>query len=126
MKSFTLLIISFFMYFSSYCQSRDYRAVILFYPQEKVDSASKQLRIFSSDLSGLSARQIKIERVATDSKDFELYSAYKINQKLFTLLLIGKDGGIKYSSNKTINSAKLYSLIDQMPMRKQEMKKQDK
>lgn len=114
------------MYFSSYCQSRDYRAVILFYPKEKIDSASKQLRIFSSDLSGLSARQIKIERVATDSKDFELYSAYKINQKLFTLLLIGKDGGIKYSSNKTINSAKLYSLIDQMPMRKQEMKKQDK
>jgi hypothetical protein len=111
------------MHLSSYCQFKDYREVLLFYPKSKIDTASKQLKILSQDLAGLSERQIKITRVVTDTKDFDQYSSLKVNPDLFTLMLIGKDGGKKFSSNTIISSKKLYGLIDQMPMRKQEMKK---
>ena len=125
MKLFSLILICFSIHFSSYSQTNNDREVLLFYPKDKIDTASKQLKILSTDLAGLSSRQIKIVRVATNTKDFEKYSSYKINPTLFTLVLIGKDGGRKFSSNTTITSAKLYGLIDQMPMRKQEMKNQD-
>ena len=125
MKLFSLLIICCSMNLPSYSQYKDYRTIILFYPKDKIDIASKQLKIFSEDLAGLSERQIKIVRVATNTKDFEKYSAFKINPDLFTLVLIGKDGGRKLSSNTIITSIKLYSLIDQMPMRKQEIKNQN-
>lgn len=122
MKLFSLILICFSIHFPSYSQINDDREVLLFYPKDKIDTASKQLKILSTDLAGLSGRQIKIIRVATNTKDFEKYSSFNINPTLFTLVLIGKDGGKKYSSNTIITSAKLYSLIDQMPMRKQEMK----
>ena len=125
MKSFTLLFICCFSYLASYSQYKDNREVLLFYPKDKIDTASKQLKIFSQDMAGLSERQIKIVRVVSDTKDFEKYSSLKINPNLFTLVLIGKDGGKKFSSNKIITSSKLYSLIDQMPMRKQEMRDRD-
>ncbi len=125
MKLFPLLIICFSLNVACYAQNKDTRGVILFYPNNKADIASKQLKVLSADLAGLSERQIKITRVATNSKDFENYSPLKINPNLFTVVLVGKDGGEKFSSNEIITSSKLYGLIDQMPMRKQEMKQQD-
>ncbi len=113
------------MNFLGYSQYSDSRKVILFYPKDKMDTASKQIKLFSEDLAGLSERQIKIVRVATNTKDFEKYNAFKINPNLFTLMLVGKDGGEKFSTNTVITSIKLYSLIDKMPMRKQEIKNQD-
>nr|MBC7611761.1 DUF4174 domain-containing protein [Pseudopedobacter sp.] len=122
MKLFSMLVIYFSINLSSYSQSNVYRKVILFYPKNKIDTVSKQVKILSKDLVGLSERQIKITCVVTNTKDFEKYSFLKINPNLFTLVLVGKDGGQKFSSNTIISSNKLYGLIDQMPMRKQEMK----
>ncbi|MBU0697788.1 MAG: DUF4174 domain-containing protein [Bacteroidetes bacterium] len=124
MKLFSMLIIYFSINLSSYSysQSNVYRKVILFYPKNKIDTVSKQVKILSKDLVGLLERQIKITSVSINTKDFEKSSFLKINPNLFTLVLVGKDGGQKFSSNTLISSNKLYGLIDQMPMRKQEMK----
>jgi hypothetical protein len=122
MKTISLTIIFFAMYLSGFSQIRDYREVILFYPNQKIDTASKQLKIFSEDLAGLLERQIRTVRVVTNSKDFENYKSFNIKPSLFTLVLVGKDGDRKFSSNKTITSKKLFSIIDIMPMRKKEMK----
>ena len=123
MKLFSMLIIYFSINLSSYSysQSNVYRKVILFYPKNKIDTVSKQVKILSKDLVGLLERQIKITSVSINTKDFEKSSFLKINPNLFTLVLVGKDGGQKFSSNTLISSNKLYGLIDQMPMRKQEM-----
>ena len=40
----------------------------------------------------------------------------------FRSILVGKDGGVKLSSGEPITAAALFSLIDQMPMRLQEMR----
>ena len=121
MKFIPVFLFFCFMQISSYSQYKNFREVILFYPISKIDTVSKQFKILSEDMAGLTERQIKITKVATNTKNFEKYSLLKINPSLLTLVLIGKDGGVKFSSNKIITSNKLYSLIDKMPMRKQEM-----
>lgn len=41
----------------------------------------------------------------------------------FSVLLVGKDGGVKLRSARPVRAADLFALIDTMPMRRQEMKR---
>ena len=43
------------------------------------------------------------------------------NDQSFRILLIGKDGKIKYESNRLVSLIHLFELIDSMPMRQDEM-----
>ncbi len=43
------------------------------------------------------------------------------NDQSFRILLIGKDGGIKYESNQYVSLIQLFELIDSMPIRQDEM-----
>ena len=43
------------------------------------------------------------------------------NDQSFRILLIGKDGGIKFESNQYVSLIQLFELIDSMPMRQDEM-----
>ena len=43
------------------------------------------------------------------------------SDRSFRIFLIGKDGGIKYESNRFVSLIQLFDLIDSMPMRKDEM-----
>ena len=43
------------------------------------------------------------------------------NDQSFRILLIGKDGGIKYESNQYVSLIQLFELVDSMPMRQDEM-----
>ena len=40
----------------------------------------------------------------------------------FSVVLIGKDGGLKHSSSMPLDADVLFGMIDAMPMRKQEMR----
>jgi hypothetical protein len=43
---------------------------------------------------------------------------------LFSVFLIGKDGGVKLRSEQPVAAPRLFVLIDSMPMRKREMREQ--
>ena len=43
----------------------------------------------------------------------------------FNLILIGKDGGIKYNTNEPIKINKIFEIIDKMPMRIKEIKERN-
>jgi hypothetical protein len=43
----------------------------------------------------------------------------------FTALLIGKDGGVKWRDREPADLSRIFSLIDSMPMRRQEMTRQE-
>ena len=43
------------------------------------------------------------------------------NDQSFRILVIRKDGGIKYESKRSVSLIKLFELIDSMPMRQDEM-----
>jgi hypothetical protein len=41
----------------------------------------------------------------------------------FAVLLVGKDGGVKFRSERPVRAEELFALIDTMPMRREEMKR---
>ena len=43
------------------------------------------------------------------------------SDRSFRILLIGKDGGIKYESKRSVSLIQLFKLIDSMPMRQDEI-----
>ena len=55
------------------------------------------------------------------SNDGKIGNITTTNDQSFRILLIGKDGGIKYESNRSVFLIQLFELIDSMPMRKNEM-----
>lgn len=50
------------------------------------------------------------------------FDHFRIPPDLFTVMLIGKDGGIKLSQTSPVTNTELFELIDAMPMRRQEMR----
>ena len=55
------------------------------------------------------------------SNDGKIGNITTTNDQSFRILLIGKDGGIKYESNRSVSLMQLFELIDSMPMRQDEM-----
>ena len=53
----------------------------------------------------------------------EMADAYGVTSSDFTLILIGKDGGVKAKQVRRVNLPQLFRLIDAMPMRRKEMEK---
>jgi hypothetical protein len=104
--------------------NQNFREIIIFAYADDDDSLKKQLVILNSDIKGLKERDLIIV-IKVWGKDKNLaHQKYKIAKNQFTLVLIGKDGGEKYRSEKIISLQKLYAIIDAMPMRRHEMGKQ--
>ena len=55
------------------------------------------------------------------SNDHNFGKLTTTNDQSLRILLIGKDGGIKYESSRSISILRLFELIDSMPMRQDEM-----
>lgn len=54
----------------------------------------------------------------------EMYRKYKTTNSDFEVILIGLDGGIKLMETTLVSTEKLFALIDSMPMRSSELRKQ--
>ncbi len=55
-----------------------------------------------------------------------VFQQYKSSTAPFEIVLLGLDGGVKLQQSKLLPAQDLFNLIDQMPMRKRELKKQKK
>ena len=55
------------------------------------------------------------------SNDHNFGKLTTTNDQSLRILLIGKDGGIKYESSRSVSILRLFELIDSMPMRQDEM-----
>ena len=55
------------------------------------------------------------------SNDYYFGKLTTTNDQSLRILLIGKDGGIKYESSRSVSVLRLFELIDSMPMRQDEM-----
>lgn len=67
----------------------------------------EQINLLKSDTLGLKERDIIVRS--------------HLRSSTFKIVLTGKDGGIKFSDTKIIPLTKLYSIIDVMPMRREEI-----
>jgi hypothetical protein len=90
--------------------------------EQKSEVEDRDLVIFSILLQGLShMNTTAIDREEADS----IRDQFMIPPQEFSLILIGKDGGIKFKRNDQIDLAEVFELIDSMPMRRNEMRQKN-
>ncbi len=106
------------------------RVLLVFAPTEQDPAYREQTRIWQGDKAGFEDRQLIVLPVLADAKKpagdppGTLAKRFGVDPKLFTVILIGKDGHDAYRSPKPLPAAALYATIDAMPMRRAEMKRQ--
>lgn len=59
---------------------------------------------------------------ATRASARDLRAAYDLLPHQFCVVLVGKDGGVKFRQEEPVSGAELFALIDAMPMRRYEMR----
>lgn len=109
------------------------RVLLIYDSNEKSQEIEDQLAILNKHKEELQERKIVIYSFTEKNynlnfeniwkKSEELFLRFKPKKDVFTILLIGLDGGIKLEQNKILLSEKLFAIIDGMPMRKSEIRK---
>ena len=96
-------------------------------------SLQKQLALFKDTEKELAERKLVVYQItpfdykegmqsSKSLKGSSLYQQYNQQKKDFKLILIGLDGGVKESYFNPTPPAEIYDIIDQMPMRQQELR----
>lgn len=109
------------------------RIVIVFADAGTTEKLAQQHRTLASDLGGLKDRDLLIVTVQEDLVNIDgiashsigadrLRDAFDDQVQGYSILLIGKDGGVKMRSKELVAKKDLFALIDGMPMRQREMR----
>lgn len=103
------------------------RIVLLYAPSANSPELRQQRQLLSADRPGLDERDLLIREVTADnlSATDQAYLARTLDVPGagFQALLIGKDGGVKLRQSAPFTLKQLFTTIDGMYMRQQEMKK---
>ena len=106
------------------------RVLLVFAPTEKDAAYVEQGKLWQGEKAGFSERQLVVVPVLADGKKVAgdtpaaLEKKYGVDAKAFAVVLLGKDGHDAYRATKPVKAAALYEVIDAMPMRRAEMKRQ--
>ena len=106
------------------------RVLLLYAPDQNHTLYGQQKRLLEAKRQELEERDlVQIELLASEAdaatKRF-LEGELKATPGTFNLLLIGKDGGVKYRTITATPVEEIVGIIDAMPMRQSEMQKQQK
>lgn len=104
------------------------RRVVLVYCPKVSDAEFKLQKKWLSEVGkGILERDLSIidcvEAELTTEDALHLKERFKYTPNHFCFWLIGKDGEIKLISSKPVKPEQLFGLIDSMPMRREEKKK---
>ena len=101
------------------------RVVLILSERSDDPRIAEQQRIFASQSQGLTERDMKVFSVTADSEEGrQLQHRVHASGKPFVIILIGKDGSVKLRKERPVEVDELFKLIDRMPMRQEEMKRQ--
>lgn len=106
------------------------RVLVLYAPTIEHPEYLKQLKMLGNAEDGLQERDLV--QVALTDKEINdgthnfLQKALGVKRDEFNVILVGKDGGVKYRSDKATDVQEIFSTIDAMPMRQNEMKERGK
>ena len=116
------------------------RAVLLFAPQSADPQFQQQLNAFSGRESDLADRNLVVIPIlalwtpidkslhdrnlpfTSESEQQYAREHFKVAPTGFTMILVGKDGGEKLRSRVPLSASRLFGAIDEMPMRREEMR----
>jgi hypothetical protein len=111
-----------------------YRPLVVFAPTAGHPALAQQRAIVAGLRPAFQDRNIVVVMVVGDTVGSDLgpspgmgasalRSRFGVAPGAFRAILVGKDGGVKLSSGAAIPAQTLFSTIDAMPMRKEEMKR---
>jgi len=86
----------------------------------KVDVADRDLVVFEVLESGLST--VDTEPLDPGTAEM-LREKFGVAEGSFSVILVGKDGGVKLDHQDHISLEEIFALIDAMPMRQEEMRR---
>lgn len=102
------------------------RQVLLFYTNSGLEKQKSQMAILDASRKGIQERDIKVYHYSSARKDLSEWKRWNVDSaNAFTFILVGRDGGEKLRSSEVVNAEKLFGLIDAMPMRKDEMRRNE-
>lgn len=103
------------------------RVIVVYSPTAQNEAYQRQKEWLDEVAKSLPERDlIVVDCVANDaSKADVIYLTKRFNHRpdRFGVWLIGKDGGLKLQSEKSLRPQQFFDLIDTMPMRQAEMSK---
>ncbi len=89
---------------------------------QKEEILDRDLIVFQIYEIGSSFKDINEIDHATADK---LRRDFRVSPGLLTVILVGKDGGVKLKQNEQVNLKHIFLLIDDMPMRREEMRRKN-
>jgi predicted transcriptional regulator len=110
------------------------RLLLLFAPNSQAESYIEQMRLLAEQPAEIADRDLIIislfaqEEGRLANRSISVFAAevarehYDVAEDSFAILLLGKDGGLKFRADRATSPAELFALIDSMPMRQQEMR----
>ena len=119
-------------------QSYSERRWLIIVADDKNPAFQQQLEWIESERESATERKIgvmqwTIKRVKPvfnypeiQGNPLEYLKGQILNDKKFEVILFGLDGTIKLRQDQPVSTDKLFSLIDSMPMRQREMRRQNK
>ncbi|MDQ3396564.1 MAG: DUF4174 domain-containing protein [Deinococcota bacterium] len=98
------------------------RLLLVFAPA--LEEYQEQKRLLVGQEAGLKDRDLLVFYLGEESPAGieALKGRFGVGEEPFLAVLVGKDGGAKGRFHKPVSADELFSLIDGMPMRQQEMK----
>ncbi len=98
------------------------RQVLIFYTDQGSALKKKQVALLEQKQSQIKERDIEVH-VYKIKDDKATVAKWKVPASAsFEFILVGKDGGEKLRADTVVGMQQLFSVIDAMPMRKDEMK----
>lgn len=84
----------------------------------------QQLEMTERDLVIISLLngKVMVDGIPSEISPIEIKRAFVLGDSNFTLVLIGKDGREKLRSKSLVEPSDIFALIDQMPMRRHELR----
>lgn len=112
------------------------RVILIHTPSSDEERWKNQLEILAADPTGLAERKLVVYQIRDNhyrhglstQGDWKKLTSPPADPFLsgegFEIILIGLDGGVKLRQNELLPLAELFALIDGMPMRKAEIRRQ--
>lgn len=110
------------------------RVLLIFAEDSGSDMYQSQIDSLHSHREGLIDRDLVIfsifdqecstmdGKIIDDKSSEKIENDYSDQKEIYSVFLIGKDGGVKLHKNQLLNVDELFNTIDRMPMRQREMR----
>lgn len=112
-------------------EKRDHRRVLILYGRDDAQHfLIEQQEALQAEKTGVAERDLDVfvlvaSEVVEPDRQFLMQQPFGlVPSENFQGWLVGKDGGVKHGFKKPVDVKELFRIIDSMPMRQQEAKKQ--